>query len=98
MQAGRLKHRVTIQTRTSSKTGDVWNDLREQWAEIRPLAAHKVTFLSAQNSKVTHEITFRDKPAVEAGQRVVYRSESYLITGVQTFIGDRQEAAAELVE
>lgn len=98
MDAGRLRHRVTIQSRTSTKAGDTWANVREQWAEITPIGASKLTFLAAQGSKVSHLITFRELPAVSVGQRIVFESANYHIVSVQHFQGDRQEAVAELIQ
>jgi head-tail adaptor len=98
MQAGRLRHYASIQQRTSSKTGDVWTEVRKQWLRIDPIGATKLQFLSAQGARVTHQILAREKPALAVGQRIVYRSQNYQITSVENVFGDRQEALAELVQ
>ncbi len=97
MNPGELRHRVTIQTRISSETGDTWTDARKQWAKIEPLSSSKIVFLSAQGSKVTHLVKFRRKPAVNVGERFTYDGRTYYIISVQIF-NDRQEATAELTQ
>lgn len=97
MRSGELRHRVTIQSKTSSKTGDVWTDLRSQWAKIEPLGAQKILYLSAQGAKVTHRVLFREAPAVSVGQRFTYDGRTYNIVSVQIF-DDKQEAMAEVVQ
>lgn len=97
MKAGELRHRVTIQTKSSSETGDTWTDLRTQWAKIEPLSSSKIVFLSAQGSKVSHLVKFRKKPAVNVGERFTYESRTYYIVSVQIF-DDRQEALTELTQ
>lgn len=98
MNIGRLQHYASIQTGTSTSSGTTFAEARKQWLEITPIGASKLVFLSAQGSKVTHLITGREKPALAVGQRVVYGGLNYQITSVQTFIGERQEAQAELLQ
>jgi SPP1 family predicted phage head-tail adaptor len=98
MNAGDLRQVVSIQVNTSTPAGDSWTELRKQWARIEPVGANKLQFLSAQNSKVTHNITFREKPEVTAQMRIVWDGRIYRITAVQRFIGDRQEVTAELLQ
>lgn len=97
MKAGELRHRITIQSKTSTDTGDTWTDLRTQWAKIEPLSSSKIVFLSAQGSKVSHLVKFRKKPAVNVGARFLYDGRTYYIISVQIF-DDRQEALAEVIQ
>ena len=97
IDVGKLNRRVTIQSRTSTKAGDTWADVRAQWASIVPIGASRLAFLAAQGSKVSHLIVFRETPAVSVGQRIVFGGANYQVESVQTFLGDRQEVVAELV-
>jgi SPP1 family predicted phage head-tail adaptor len=98
MNAGDLKHYASIQRRTSTSAGDTWAEIRKQWLDIVPIGVTPTAELSAQGSKITHRITARETPALEAGQRIVFRGKNYQIVSVVPYIGDRQEATAELLQ
>ena len=94
--SGQLNRYVEVQQIASGSGGNTYTKLRDQWVGIEPIRASKRVFLSAQGSTVTHVITAREKPALAVGNRLVYRGQNYLITAVQTHIGDRQECEAEV--
>ena len=98
MNPGDLRHRVEIQTRVSTSSGDTWTKLRNQWAKIAPIGSSELTFLSARHAKVSHTIRLRLKPVVNVGERVVHDSKNYDVIGVEKFFEDRQEVLAELVQ
>lgn len=98
MNIGQLKYRAEVQAVTSTDTGNTYTKVRDQWIGIEPLSSNRIVFLSAQGSKVTHLILAREKPALEIGQRLVTGGRNYNIIAVQTFLRDRQEAQAELLQ
>lgn len=98
LEIGDFNRRVSVQNPASTADGTTYSEVRQQWVSIEPIGASKLVFLSAQGSKVTHLIMAREKPALAVGQRLVYRGVNYQITAVQNFIGDHQEAEAELLQ
>ena len=91
MQAGRLRHSVTIQQRTATidAVGDVsdsWTTLITARAEIRPLSARELFAAQATQSEVTHQVTVRYRselaaPKTAATYRVLFGSRVFNIHG-----------------
>lgn len=89
MKIGKLRHRVTIQKKTESKTGTgslihKWEDLCHAWASIEPLSVRE--FLAAQSiqSEASAKITikFNKNIPIDSTMRVLYRGKVYNISGV----------------
>lgn len=64
MQAGRLRHRVTIQRLTGAigPTGgvaDAWQDIGIRWASVKPLAGREWANAVAQQTEITHDVMLR---------------------------------------
>jgi SPP1 family predicted phage head-tail adaptor len=89
LDAGRLRHRVSIQARTniqdpvSGESVVVWNDA---WtnvaAAIEPLSASERISAQAQQSEVSARVTIRPLPGLTAQHRIVHNSRIYNIEGV----------------
>lgn len=89
LEAGRLRHRVTIQARSnvqdpvSGATVVVWTDV---WvniaAAIEPLSAREQIAAQAQQSEVSARITIRPLPGLTAQHRVVHNGRIYNVEGV----------------
>lgn len=90
MQAGRLRHRVSLQRLQETRdpnTGAVitdWVELAKLWAEVAPLSAREFAASQAVQSRVTARITIRYREDVTAKDRIVYRGQVYNIEGVLT--------------
>ena len=88
MQAGRLRHKVTIQEPVKSQdpeTGAVingWRDVVTVWAEITDLSAREFIAAQAVNSAVTTRIVIRFRRGVTNRNRIMYQGDIYNITGV----------------
>lgn len=88
MEAGRLRHRVTIEQPSDaqdSSTGALtrsWSTLATVWAEIAPLSAKEFIAAQAVDSEVSARITIRYRDDVTAAMRIVYGSTVYNIAGV----------------
>ena len=89
MQAGLLRHRVTIQQRETSKDAygqDVitWSDLATVWARVSPLQGRE--YLTARQAvavaEVTTRITARNRSDVTPDMRVVFGAHTYQIRSV----------------
>lgn len=89
LNAGRLRHRVTIQARTnvqdpvSGETVVVWT---AAWidvaAAIEPLSASERIAAQAQQSAVSARITIRPLPGLTAQHRLLHNGRVYNIEGV----------------
>lgn len=89
LDAGRLRHRVTIQARSnvqdpvSGETVIVWTDA---WinvaAAIEPLSARELIAAQAQQSEVTARVTLRPLSGLTAQHRLVHNGRVYNIEGV----------------
>lgn len=101
MQAGRLRHRVTIQQYTHAKDLDSgewvkhWADYATVWAEIVPLSAREFIAAQATQSKVTGRVTIRYLEGVDASMRILHTvkgtTKIYNIEGVLTDPGSGLE-------
>lgn len=87
MEAGRLRHRVTLQKTVTTRdpdTGDTirtWVDVATVWASVEPLSAREFIASAAMQSKVTARIVIRHR-AVDHRMRILHRGKIYNIEGV----------------
>ena len=84
MRAGRLRHRVMLQrlTRITDDIGgwtEVWLDVGQTWAEIRPVSGRAWMAAAQEQREVTAEVLIRPRQGIEAGMRVVKDDTFYLI-------------------
>lgn len=90
MHAGKLRHRVTLQTPVQvqdSMTGGLeteWDDVATVWAEIAPLSAREFVAAQTEISKITARITIRYRDDVTAEMRIYHSAKDkfYNIEGV----------------
>lgn len=79
MQAGKLRHRIVLQSRQEVRDLDTgaaleeWRDVAKVWAEVRPLSARDFIEARADQSQVTARITIRYRDDVTPLMRVVHR-------------------------
>jgi len=64
MQAGRLRHRVTIQRLTGERgaaggVNDVWQDIGTRWASVKPLSGREWVAAAAANTEISHDVMLR---------------------------------------
>lgn len=90
MQAGKLRHRVTLQEQAAGSpqqlpTGEpdvAWVNVATVWAEVRPLGVRE-RFLSAQTQpEQTHLVRIRYRAGVNAAMRVLFGTRKFDILGV----------------
>ncbi len=87
MQAGKLRHRVKVQSKTftqSPETGEMvesWSDVFTTWASIEPISVKDFIASGAEQSQVTARIVMRYRN-VDSTMRVTYREKIYNIKGV----------------
>lgn len=88
MQAGKLRHRVSLQKPVKTQnpsTGAVvnsWEEIAKPWAEVAPLSAREFVAAQATQSEVTTRITIRFRSDVTSKHRIVYAGKIFNIEGV----------------
>lgn len=88
MQAGKLRHRITIQAPTITQdpeSGEAlpgWSDWATVWASIEPLSAREFIAAQAGQSEITARVVIRHRAGVLPAMRVVHSGKIYNIHGV----------------
>ncbi len=87
MQAGKLRHQVTIQqlvTSQNSTTGVItnsWTTFATAWAAIEPLSVRDVLAAQTNNSDTRARATIRYLAGIKSSMRLVHGSDTYEIDG-----------------
>lgn len=88
IEAGRLRHRVTIQRQTQTQnplTGELtvtWTNVATVWAAVEPISAREFVVSQEPNARVTARATIRYRDGIDASMRLVHRGRNYNIHGV----------------
>lgn len=90
MQSGKLRHRVTIQSRVSGSPqkkpsgapDDSWTDFLTCYASIEPLRGREFLEAQAVQSRVEVRIRIRYRAGITAAMRVVKGSTYYHVEAV----------------
>lgn len=88
MQAGKLRHRVSLQAWAETQdpnTGAIkhdWSEVAKVWASVEPLSAREFIQSSAGQSQISARIVIRYRTGVDATMRIVHRGRLYNIQGV----------------
>lgn len=87
MRAGELRHKVTIQSKTESRsdTGQVtysWSDTATVWASIEPLSGRELEFAQAVHSETDHKITVR-YTALTSEDRIKFGDRTFEVLSVK---------------
>lgn len=82
LDAGKLRHRVTIQRPAQSRdsSGDVrvsWLDVATVWAAVEPLSVREFIAGQSMQSQVTARITVRYRDGLSADMRILFRDRIY---------------------
>lgn len=89
MDAGALRHRITIQGRTADKNNynelTDWQDVLTTQAAINTLSGREFFAAEQTQSEVTHKITIRYKPGIKPSMRVQFGARNFDIMYVQNF-------------
>jgi SPP1 family predicted phage head-tail adaptor len=77
MQAGQLRHPVTIQELTTSlndygETVEAWSDWENVFAEIKPQSSREFQRAKQLQADATHVLKIRYLPGVTSGMRVKF--------------------------
>lgn len=84
MRAGRLRHRITIQSATEAQDShgqaiDTWATYLTAWAEIAPLSGRELFAAQETHSEISTRIRLRYREGVTAKMRVLHGSTVYNI-------------------
>lgn len=84
MEAGRLRHRLTLQSQQRVPDGmggyvEGWADLRQLWAEVTTPSGRVATVAQQLTAVVSAEIRTRPAADLQAGRRLVSKTETYTI-------------------
>jgi SPP1 family predicted phage head-tail adaptor len=88
MQAGALRHRITIQKKGGGTNSwgepdpDSWTDVVTVWANIRHQSGAESIKSDKPTSEVRASIRIRWRTGIDAGLRVVHGSKKYDIRAV----------------
>lgn len=89
MRAGRLRHRITIQTQTQvqDSTGSIvltWSEFATVWASIEPISGREFFSAAQVQSTVSTRIRIRNLPGVTETMRILHGTDYYDIQAVLT--------------
>ncbi|MGL4683506.1 MAG: phage head closure protein [Hafnia alvei] len=88
MQAGKLRHRVTLQARVqvqnqaSGAVETTWADVAILYAEVVPSSVREFVAAQATQNEITTRITIRYRDGVTPKHRIFFRGKIYNIEGV----------------
>lgn len=90
--AGRLKHRVTLQSKGTptrdAMGGEVitWTDVATVWAEVRALSGRALIAAQQAQNEVTTAITMRMRSDIQPDWRILHGTDIYTIHAIITDI------------
>ncbi len=87
MRAGRLKHKITVQTTTESQSGsgavtDSWSTYAQPWAEIEPKGGREYFAAQMTNAKIDVVFLIRYQSGITAKMRISWNSRVFNILSV----------------
>lgn len=88
MEAGKLRHRVTLQRQVTTQddnTGEMlttWQDVAEVWAKVEPLSVREFVQSASGQVQLSARITMRYCAVVDATMRILHRGKIYNIEGL----------------
>ena len=90
MRAGRLRHRITIQSvgSTLDDYGDLsnsWTTLATVWASIKPVSGTEENIASELTGIATHTIAIRYRSGITSQNRIVFGSRTFEIHHVKNW-------------
>jgi SPP1 family predicted phage head-tail adaptor len=91
MQAGSLRHRITIQELNLSETttrddhGGIvedWRDVVTVWASVEPIRAVEIYRANQVDARITHRITTRYQAGITTAMRALFGTRTLLFLSV----------------
>lgn len=82
MHIGALRHRVTIQQRSTARDSygqpvDDWPDVATVRAAVEPLNGRELMAAQQINSEITLRVTIRFRPGITSAMRIKYGSRTF---------------------
>lgn len=99
MQAGKLRHRVTIELLAETQDGttgaisQAWSTVATVWAAIEPLSGREFLAAQANQAEVVARILIRYRDDVTAKMRVVHGARVY---NIRAALPDKESGAEHL--
>jgi SPP1 family predicted phage head-tail adaptor len=92
MNAGSLRHRITIQSVTETKdtfggVTEAWGTHAAVWASIEPLSGRELLQAQQVQADITHRVRMRYVAGVTTKMRVLYGSREF---GIQVAINPEE--------
>lgn len=96
MQAGDLRRRITIQSKSVSRNtvGDeviTWPTLATVWAAVEPALGREYLEGRSREAEITIKIRIRYRSGVKPTMRVTHGSSTYEVVSVQEVRTERRE-------
>lgn len=87
LMAGKLRHRITIQQRTTDQDDygqqlDRWDDVARAWADVEPLNGRELLAAAAVQAETTHTVTMRYRSGITPQLRINYNGRLFNILNV----------------
>lgn len=87
MQAGKLRHRVTIQQPTSvtdsyGGQSQTWSDVATVWASVEPLSGNERWRAQQVQPGISHKVTLRYRAGINSSMRIVHEARNLNIDAV----------------
>lgn len=87
MKAGKLRHRIKLQSRTQASDGgggftDTWADFATVWAAVEPLTGNERFEAQQLEGELSHRVTLRHRSDVTTEIRAVHQSRVLEIRAV----------------
>jgi SPP1 family predicted phage head-tail adaptor len=87
MQAGRLRHRVTLQSYSESLSAlgeplKTWTDLATVWADVSPERGKEAIAAMQINASVMHRVRIRYREGLTPKMRVVFGTRTLQVEAV----------------
>lgn len=84
MRAGKLRHRINIQTNTPSKNDygdliDSWATVETRWAQITPIQGKELIVSDKTVGDISHKVLIRGAIAITPKQRILFGSRVFEI-------------------
>jgi SPP1 family predicted phage head-tail adaptor len=94
MQAGKLRHRITIQEPVTARNGygeaiTTWTAVATVWASVEPLSGREFFAAEHVQSEVTHRVRMRWQSGITPDMRVLFGGRVLKVEAVINY-GERR--------
>jgi SPP1 family predicted phage head-tail adaptor len=89
MQAGALRHRLTIQAAprvpvrdTTGAAVEVWEDVAEVWGSVEPLSGRELMSAQQLNAELSHRVRLRYLPGLSPIMQIRYGTRRFRLYSI----------------